>query len=594
MADNNHVLNTRIKLKYDSYENWIAKDPVLLAGEVAIATVASTDKELTGFQNLPNIVFKVGDGINKYSALKFVSALAADVHGWAKEASKPVYTAQEIDGIKDYVDGVIGNHGEIQDTNTTYTMAPIAGKEYQWGLYSQEKGQPINEKPVYTLDLTGIDSRLDDVEAAIGTSGSVATQISNAIDALKCELDTLGETEMYFSYKQEGGIVTLDKRTLGIANVSGLQDALDGKQNNLVFETAYDAATNKVATMANVTGAIGALDKEDAAVAKQFVTAVSETDGIVTVTRRGLETADFGTGDYAILPIDAVIDLPKKLNEKQDNLVIADNYNAETNPVATKATVVNAVASLEGAMHFRGKVIGATLEEAIAASDIKNWAAGDVILWGDYEYVYDGADWLELGNTGLYYLRSEAETAHTAMQAKIDALEENKQDSLYFEGTYDKDTNKVVTKSAMSDAIATAVDALDKADAAVQHEFVTSVSEENGIITVLRAKPVIADIDKLPDEIEDIYAEIAKKQDKLDFEGTPSADNKVITKSAMTAAITDNIGSLDNDDKVVEGEFVTAAVQADGIVTVTHGKVTTDHIQQGTKVLVFDCGTATL
>ena len=593
MADN-HVLNTRIKLKYDSYENWIAKDPVLLAGEVAIATVASNDAEgKPGFQNLPNVVIKVGDGSSKYSALKFVSALAADVHGWAKEANKPVYTAAEIEGIKDYIDGIIDGTDEIQDTNTTYTMAPIDGEEHKWGLYAQEKGQTAKTL-VYTLDLTGIDSRLDIVEAALGSSGAVAKQIADAVAAIAHAQDTLGDTEMYSGYKQENGIVTMDKRTLGIANVDGLTAALAGKQDNLVFETAYDAATNKVATMANVTGAIGALDKEDAAVAKQFVTAVSETDGIVTVTRRGLETADFGTGDYAILPIDAVIDLPKKLNEKQDNLVIADNYNAETNPVATKATVVNAVASLEGAMHFRGKVIGATLEEAIAASDIKNWAAGDVILWGDYEYVYDGADWLELGNTGLYYLRSEAETAHTAMQAKIDALEENKQDSLYFEGTYDKDTNKVVTKSAMSDAIATAVDALDKADAAVQHEFVTSVSEENGIITVLRAKPVIADIDKLPDEIEDIYAEIAKKQDKLDFEGTPSADNKVITKSAMTAAITDNIGSLDNDDKVVEGEFVTAAVQADGIVTVTHGKVTTDHIQQGTKVLVFDCGTATL
>ena len=82
MADN-HVLNTRIKLKYDSYENWIAKDPVLLAGEVAIATVATNDAEgKPGFQNLPNVVIKVGDGSSKYSALKFVSALAADVYSF--------------------------------------------------------------------------------------------------------------------------------------------------------------------------------------------------------------------------------------------------------------------------------------------------------------------------------------------------------------------------------------------------------------------------------------------------------------------------------------------------------------------------------
>ena len=590
MADTNHVLNTRIKLKYDSYENWIAKDPVLLAGEVAIATVATTDKELTGFQNLPNIVIKVGDGSNKYSALKFVSALAADVHGWAKEASKPVYTAQEIDGIKDYVDGVIGNHGEIQDTNTTYTMAPIDGQEHKWGLYSQEKGQ-TTKALVYTLDLTGIDSRLDDVEAAIGPSGSVSKQITDAVAAIAHTQDTLGETEMYYGYKQVDGIVTMDERTLGIGNVSGLQDALDGKQNNLVFETAYDAATNKVATMANVTGAIGALDKEDAAVAKQFVTAVSETDGIITVTRRGLETTDFGTGDAAILPIGAVIDLEKTLNEKENKLTIADGYNAESNPVATVKTVTTAVADLNGAMHFEGVV--EKDPTTFTAEENGAYSAGDVVLFGIYEYVYDGAKWWPLGAEGIYQLKADAKSEHEAMQAEIDALERDKQNVLPFEGT-PSESNKVVTKSAMTDAISSAVEALDKADTAVQHEFVTSVSEENGIITVLRAKPVIADIDELPGEIEDIYAEIAKKQDKLDFEGTPSADNKVVTKSAMTTAITDTIGSLDNEDEVVEGEFVTAAVQADGIVTVTHGKVTTDHIKQGTKVLVFDCGTATL
>ena len=152
MADNNHTLNTRIKLKYDSYENWIAKDPVLLAGEVAIATVASNDAEgKPGFQNLPNIVFKVGDGSSKYSALKFVSALAADVHSWAKAADKPVYTAAEIDGIKAYIDGIIGDHTEIQDTDTKYIMETVDGNTYKYGLYSTNKAGE-NKTLVYILN----------------------------------------------------------------------------------------------------------------------------------------------------------------------------------------------------------------------------------------------------------------------------------------------------------------------------------------------------------------------------------------------------------------------------------------------------------
>lgn len=583
MADN-HVLNTRIKLKYDSYENWIAKDPVLLAGEVAIATVASNDAEgKPGFQNLPNVVIKVGDGSSKYSALKFVSALAADVHGWAKEANKPVYTAQEIEGIKDYIDGVIGGTDEIQDTNTTYTMAPIDNEEHKWGLYSQEKGQTAKTL-VYTLDLTGIDSRLDIVEAALGSSGAVAKQIADAVAAIAHAQDTLGETEMYSGYKQENGIVTMDKRTLGIANVDGLTAALAGKQDNLVFETAYDAATNKVATMANVTGAIDALDKADTAVEKQFVTAVSEENGIITVSRAALKATDIPNIEMSQVNL-----LAEEFAKKQDNLVIADGYNAESNPVATVKTVTTAVADLNGAMHFEGVV--AKDPSTFTAEENGAYSAGDVVLFDIYEYVYDGAKWWPLGAEGIYQLKADAKTEHEAMQAEIDALEENKQDNLGFEGTYNKETNKVVTKSAMTAAITSAVDALDKADAAVEHQFVTSVSEENGVITVLRGQPVIADVNGLTDRLAGIDGEIAKKQDIVTF---ADGYNASTNKAATVATVTNAVAGIANTDAAVEGEFVTAAAQANGVVTVSRAKVTTDHIQQGAKVLVFDCGTATL
>ena len=35
------TFNTRILLKYDTYSNWTSKNPILKAGEVAIATIAS-------------------------------------------------------------------------------------------------------------------------------------------------------------------------------------------------------------------------------------------------------------------------------------------------------------------------------------------------------------------------------------------------------------------------------------------------------------------------------------------------------------------------------------------------------------------------
>lgn len=78
-------INTRIQLKYDSYENW-TKAPgmnlVLGAGEIGLCAIPSGSAEAT---TAPTVLFKVGDGTNAFSALKWGSALAADVHEWAKK-----------------------------------------------------------------------------------------------------------------------------------------------------------------------------------------------------------------------------------------------------------------------------------------------------------------------------------------------------------------------------------------------------------------------------------------------------------------------------------------------------------------------------
>ena len=89
------TLNTRILLRYDSYENWLSADPVLKTGELAIAYLNQEHATApTSFQNIPNVVLKVGNGTSKYSELKFVSGLAADVYSWAKAAQKPQYEAK--------------------------------------------------------------------------------------------------------------------------------------------------------------------------------------------------------------------------------------------------------------------------------------------------------------------------------------------------------------------------------------------------------------------------------------------------------------------------------------------------------------------
>lgn len=84
------VLKTRILLKYDTYENWMSSSSILKPGEVALATIDSGNTQEVNSVTPPQVLIKVGDGHNVYSALPFASAKAADVYSWAKEANFPI------------------------------------------------------------------------------------------------------------------------------------------------------------------------------------------------------------------------------------------------------------------------------------------------------------------------------------------------------------------------------------------------------------------------------------------------------------------------------------------------------------------------
>ena len=91
------TINTRIKLKYDTFENWNSSTLILKEGEIACATIGTADP---ANKKLPPVMFKVGDGSKTFNQLEWASALAADVYGWAKQASKPAYTFTEVGADK--------------------------------------------------------------------------------------------------------------------------------------------------------------------------------------------------------------------------------------------------------------------------------------------------------------------------------------------------------------------------------------------------------------------------------------------------------------------------------------------------------------
>ena len=85
MADMKY-LNTRIQMKYDSFENWSKAENQkdLLPGEIAIAYLGPTQTTANPDNGTHPVLFKVGPG--KFNDLPWASALAADVYSWAKQS----------------------------------------------------------------------------------------------------------------------------------------------------------------------------------------------------------------------------------------------------------------------------------------------------------------------------------------------------------------------------------------------------------------------------------------------------------------------------------------------------------------------------
>ena len=161
------TLNTRIKLRYDSHENWLTNDPVLLAGEVALAVV--TVKQEGDVNFVPSVLMKVGDGTHKYSELGFTYAKAADVLDACKTEA----------GLTAYVNGVI-------------TDAKLATADNLQALTDKVDDIEIDLRTVeadLNTDGTGLKARVAAAEGAINTlngdgEGSVAKAIADAIAAL--------------------------------------------------------------------------------------------------------------------------------------------------------------------------------------------------------------------------------------------------------------------------------------------------------------------------------------------------------------------------------------------------------------------------
>ena len=559
------VINTRVQLKYDTLTNWLASSVILKAGEVAIATIATTNDH-SGLTP-PAIGIKVGDGNNTFADLNWIQAVAGDVPTWAKEAAGGT--------VKSWIDHAISEipAAPSGEGTTTFTSAKLIKS------VTQDKGGKITNVTYedITIDaVSGLTARLEGIDTAIGTKldANLASTAATTTNKLIDDAAAKGYADAAQS-----------------AAESTASNALSAAKTAILGEANYSGTVKGAyAEAKKANDAIAALDVNDSGTG--VVTAISQTDGKIAYTKSAIDTV----------------------------VAFSDGYNASSNKAATVKTVTDAVdaaktelnqnlSKMTGAMRFRGTVAAAPTADTAAPSGdgLGAWRAGDVVLFGTAEYVVSSMSsnkpvWQLLGDEGAYQTRlsftgtpssenkvvtnDTLETAKTNLTAEIEKAKTAASNANDAAKAAQGTANSAVAEAQKAN---NAIAALDVADDTSMKGFVSAVTQTDGKIAVTKKEIGFADISDVAFDVAPSKTNKIITTDGLDTVKTNIIDG--ISGSATATAIANNQVSVLTGVTLTAGKLTRSSEYKLAAVAAT-GKVA--DIDFSDTVLVLNCGSSTV
>lgn len=414
-------IQTRIALKIDTLANWqdIWGTFKPMAGEKILfqiptdTTLDSKGAKVTG-TTPPQVISKTGDGVTVLRDLPWDSAIAADVAAWAKP------------GDSSYIN--------VSTLKTDVTNLQTAVNTTIPNNYAT--------KELLTQTINGLDS-------ANSGSGNFITAVSQTDGKV-----TVTKGSKAIADLSDGNRVGTLETNLGTAqtNITNLQTAVKAIQDAPYATEGYvDGA---------VSGAINALDSTSTG-SGNFITAVSQTNGKVTVTKGSKAITDLSDASRVSTLETNVNNLTTSVNTISGDYVSKGTYNAGQKTQDDRLTALEGkIGSVTGAMHFIGAFASAPSKNGTEALK-----AGDVYIntSNNKEFVYSGSAWVELGDT-----TAEAQ-AIANLQTTIPQ-------------TY-------ATKTELTNTI----NGLDGKSSG-SGNFITGVSQTDGIVTVTKGSKAITDL----------------------------------------------------------------------------------------------------
>lgn len=264
-ADDTAGLRKRIKANEDAIGvlNGTGEGSVTKAVNDAIndfATKATENGTIDTFKELvdwvaghPDIVNGLTGDINK---LKAILKGFGTAEGQSPEVKAYIDSAIEALKIGDYAKAadLAALAGRVETLEKLPAVGITTEDIAKWNA-KQEAGNFVDQS-AYDTKMAALDKADSDNAAAI------AAVENKANAAVVANEDIVAGTATKITYDAKGlvtkgeNLAASDIPTLGISKIDGLQDALDSKQNNLIFDGEYSAGTNKVATVSTVNTAV--------------------------------------------------------------------------------------------------------------------------------------------------------------------------------------------------------------------------------------------------------------------------------------------------------------------------------------------------